>query len=284
MARHNFFEKLEREINIQFEYEKIENIVLNELNEYCFTLNDQIEENFYNWKFKKNYLSFEELRNYMGFTYSELRNGVKIATAEVKNIDDFILYCEMIYNMIFCVVADSIEYNFSEPTLNVLRIIQYDIEKMNHNIICLKQNEQYLIVQKNPAASAVADIVKPDLADSIIEYNHHLLKGKLKEKQLILKMIADALEPKRQELKMVDRKIESDFFYMVNCMNVRHNNCDASDLKKYNPEFAVLKDEQKESWYDEIYQEGLMAFLLLEQTKREKRIQKFKDSKVSSYM
>ena len=31
MARYNFFERMEREINFQFEYEKIENIILNEM-------------------------------------------------------------------------------------------------------------------------------------------------------------------------------------------------------------------------------------------------------------
>ena len=34
MARYNFFERMEREINFQFEYEKIENIILNEKNGY----------------------------------------------------------------------------------------------------------------------------------------------------------------------------------------------------------------------------------------------------------
>ena len=65
-----------------------------------------------------------------------------------------------------------------------------------------------LIVQKDPAAIAVADIVEPNLADSIIEYNHHLLKNDIKAKQSILKRIADALEPKRNDLKQINRKIE----------------------------------------------------------------------------
>ena len=45
MTRHNFFERLERELDIQFEYEKIENIVLNELDGYS-TINEDIEESF----------------------------------------------------------------------------------------------------------------------------------------------------------------------------------------------------------------------------------------------
>ena len=52
MARCNFFERMEREINFQFEYEKIENIILNEKNGYC-TLEDEISENFRRWRLRK---------------------------------------------------------------------------------------------------------------------------------------------------------------------------------------------------------------------------------------
>lgn len=40
--------------------------------------------------------------------------------------------------------------------------------------------------------------------------------------------------------------------------------------------FANLTDREKEEWYDEIYQEGLMAYLSLEQVDREKKILDFK--------
>ena len=58
---------------------------------------------------------------------------------------------------------------------------------------------------------------------------------------------------------------------MVNSMNVRHNNCGAADKKKYNAKFATLTSQEQEDWYDEIYQ-GLMAFLMLEQANREKKL------------
>ena len=67
---------------------------------------------------------------------------------------------------------------------------------------------------------------------------------------------------------------------MVNSMNVRHNNCDASDKKKYNAKFVTLTSQEQEDWYDEIYQEGLMAFLMLEQANREKRIAAFKSATI----
>lgn len=69
-------------------------------------------------------------------------------------------------------------------------------------------------------------------------------------------------------------------FYMVNSMNVRHNNCDAADKKKYNAKFVTLTSQEQEDWYDEIYQECLMAFLMLEQANREKRIAAFKSATI----
>ena len=157
----------------------------------------------------------------------------------------------------------------------IVDVIKYDLAKISHEIR-VTSDGKVLIVQKDPAAIAVADIVEPNLADSIIEYNHHLLKNDIKAKQSILKRIADALEPKRNDLKQINRKIETDFFYMVNNMNVRHNNCDESDSRYYNEKFAMLSEEKKEEWYDEIYQEGLMAFLVLEQVERTRKIDEFK--------
>ena len=105
-----------------------------------------------------------------------------------------------------------------------------------------------------------------------------MLKGDIEAKKAILKRIADALEPKRSDLKNANKTIESDFFYMVNNMNIRHNNCDPTDTKKYNAKFAALSVNEQEEWYDEIYQEGLMAFLCLEQVDRNMRIAEFKQS------
>lgn len=51
---------------------------------------------------------------------------------------------------------------------------------------------------------------------------------------------------------------------------------DALEPSKYNAKFAGLTDREKEEWYDEIYQEGLMAYLSLEQADREKKILDFK--------
>lgn len=80
------------------------------------------------------------------------------------------------------------------------------------------------------------------------------------------------LEPFREELRLHNKTIENDFFFLVNNMNIRHNNCDPKDLKRYCKVFADLSDKEKENLYDEIYQEALMAYLVLEQINREKMI------------
>ena len=247
MARYNFFERMEREINFQFEYEKIENIILNEKNGYC-TLEDEISENFRRWRLRKNFDSFLELKEYLGFKTEKILKGYTVAwkaTGEVKSVDTFILYCEMIINMIFGVIEPDLQSHYRKCINAVQSLIDYDLEQINHYIY-RTEDGKYLVVQKDAAASAVADIVAP------------------------------ALEPRRAELKTVNKTIENDFFYMVNTMNVRHNNCDVSDPSKYNEKFANLTDREKEEWYDEIYQEGLMAYLSLEQVDREKKILDFK--------
>lgn len=55
MGRKNFFERIEQNLNLQNEYEKLEKIVLKYTNEYNMSLNDEIESYFDLWKYKKNY-------------------------------------------------------------------------------------------------------------------------------------------------------------------------------------------------------------------------------------
>lgn len=274
LARRNFFERMEREINFRNEYIKIENMVLVDERRGYPSIEDEIDKFFLNWKRKGNYASFQELRAQMGFQYTWRVNGIEYHRRAL-NADDFILYCEMMLNMFYCVIAPNGSDLHTRQIRNIIEIMKYDLAKINHEIV-ERNDRSIIIVQKDAAATAVVDIVEPDLAEEIIEYNHHMLKGNLREKQMILKRIADALEPRRAELKAANKTIENDFFYMVNAMNVRHNNCDPADQGKYNEKFAKLSAKEQEEWYDNIYQEGLMAFLSLEQVKREKKIADFK--------
>ena len=269
MGRSNFFERMERELNLQHEYEKFEDIILNEKMGGT-SINEFISNNFLTWKDRRNFVSFGELRQHLGFTYDDdyITNYERIPTGRVRDVDTFLLYCEMMLNMFNGILLPNAPTALCKKVQLVIDTIMYDLEKLNHEIKSL-DNDRIIIVQKDASVTAVADIVEPVLADAIVEYNHHLLKGNIEKKKEILRKIADALEPKRSELDQINKSFTSDLFYLVNNMNIRHNNCD-------NPTFASLSDEEVEVWYDDIFQQELMAFLLLEQKERNARIDAFK--------
>lgn len=123
----------------------------------------------------------------------------------------------------------------------------------------------------------MVDIVEDSLAKIILEYNHYLLKGDLERKKAILLKIAHVLESKKQEIKKINYQLHSDYSYLINNFNIRHNNCDISNTKNYNEKFVKMSDQEKEEWYDEIYQMGLLIFLLLENKEKSTKIVNIKD-------
>lgn len=260
MGRRNFFDKLVRTIDFQKEYQKIESLVLQPHSFHGYSIEDDIERYFKNWKYNANYLSFKELRDQLGFTFE--RDGYyDMPSGIIKDVNDFFDYCEMIINMIVFLPEEEAEYHGNKVN-EIIRLINYDLNYFNHEI--KKVDDKYLIVQKDAAVSEVVELVEPLLADSILEYNHYLLKGDLEKKKNILVKIANALEPKRPEINELNKQLCSDYFYLINNMNIRHNNCDKTDVGKYNEKFDILKSEEKEKWYDDIFQMSLLIYLLLE--------------------
>ena len=98
----------------------------------------------------------------------------------------------------------------------------------------------------------------------------------LESKRQTLLMFADLLEPKRDELETVDKKFASDLFYTFNNFNIRHNNVDPAGPKCKKP-VGDLTKEQLESWYDEVYQMCLLAFMRLEHVPRKQEFDMLKD-------
>ena len=277
MSRVHFFEAIEREVDFRREYAKLEGMCAENYGSVRYgtkiTINTWIERNFRNWKKRSNYTSFAELRDQLGFPIED-DNGNEYISANDIDINRYLLFCEMMTN----VIVGLQEYH--EPLLDevitaFIETIRATVEKAGLEIHTL--DDEIMIIEKNAVAVEVAD-KQPELADVIIEYNHYLLQGDLERKKELLKSIADALEPRRKELNGLNSRMTDDFFYMVNSMNVRHNNCNPTDTKKYNQKFAILSAFDKESWYDLIYEQGLSLFVLLEQQGRNKRIDAFKST------
>ena len=131
-------------------------------------------------------------------------------------------------------------------------------------------------VPKDQAAISVSEIVDSSLSYRVIEYNHHSMKGNLERKKATLIALADKLEAKRVKLKQVNGSLESDLFYLLNNVNVRHNNADQGG-KNYIHFVADMKDDDIEQWYDDIYQMCLLAFLELDHLERKERVKQLKE-------
>ena len=56
---------------------------------------------------------------------------------------------------------------------------------------------------------------------------------------------------------------------------------DPVDKGNYNAVFASYTLDQQEAWYDLIYEQALMLFMLLEQQERNKKINAYKQAKAS---
>lgn len=220
----HFLEAMERDIDWQREYDKLEHIVVVERVPQSYgttTLNEWIESSFRKWKNRGNYTSFRELREHLGFPcIGDSYQGYRFA----QGIDQpkYFLYCEMIVNLSLPRMS-SYKDGISSKYEVFIMTVQANLKKTGY--MWKKIEDQYIIIKEDAVAIEVAESL-PELSDIILEYNHYRLKGNISRKRQILNQIAFVLEPIRNDLDSVCKKEISDFFFMVNNMNIRHNNCD----------------------------------------------------------
>jgi len=159
-----------------------------------------------------------------------------------------------------------------------LRDVMDDIlGQYNHCAYIDKKKKYVLVIEDKPEVTAVAEIVPVSLAFGVIKYNHKSLKGEIDLKKSILISMGAELEPKRKELQEINRQLSEDIFFMLNNINIRHNNCSTTDKAKYKEYTARMTKSQMEKWYDELYQMMLLAVLLLDNTNRTEKIKDLKD-------
>lgn len=151
------------------------------------------------------------------------------------------------------------------------------LERLNHTAYYYEDEQKVLVVENKSEVTAAAEVVPEDMALDVVRYNHHLLKGDLSEKKSILLRFANDLEGKRKTLNQINSKLESNIFFILNNLNLRHNNCNEGD-KKFNKSVAEMNDKQLENWYDELYQMILLAYLEVENVDRNIRVEELKKS------
>lgn len=176
------------------------------------------------------------------------------------DIDYLISFSEYVANFVYALFRGNILNR--EELVKVMGHIKECMEDIGYQHI--EKDAIIIFVEKNPAAIAVAEMTKADLAYSVLEYNHHKLKGDLISKKNILKNMADDIESDRKMLNNINKKFTENLFQLMNKF-VRHDS-------SQNAYISNMTSSSLEEAYDDIYQMWLLAKMQLEYSNRSKII------------
>lgn len=275
MARKNIFELLSEKYNIVKEMNKIAELFAGVKISYGdyftqrapqqYSIEQIFEWNcFPKWKQRGPYLSC-----------AEMKADLNIPNSFSNNMDDIIKGLEYYINVLRMVeeklnFSRNMQFSYPPAYPMLLKNIDILLEHLNYEEQVFAQDEKVILVPKNPAATAVAEITdKEHIAFAILKYNHNSLKGNIAEKKSLLLSIANEYEP------LLKNPINgfSDYFDKANCLlnnlNLRHNNLEGRDKREI---VCEMPAEELEKWYDELYQLLLFCVLIKDNVKRKKEI------------
>ena len=283
MTRKNIFEILKDRYNIPQEMNKlvglfsIKSISYRGYNIHYRTAVQEISiEEFCDievlpeWKQRNSCLSCQEIKEKINFP-----NFFTIGTSVASIISCLEYYCNILYLVLIKFqIRSSKKYTLNSKVYEfILENIRIILDKLHYEEYINEKEEKVILIPKNPAATAVAEITKnKDIAFAILKYNHASLKGDLEGKKQLLISIATEYEP------LLSKPIDgfSDYFdnatNMLNNLNIRHNNKEGKHKKDL---LTNMSDVELEKWYDELYQLLLFCVLINDNVKRKKNIEEF---------
>lgn len=240
------------------------------------TLFDYVDEYcFKEWVQRGHFVDVDDLLEALG--YEDLKEEA------THNVDALLTLIELIYN--FWELSHN-QFNAGEKGHGLkwrgnyyhLRDVMDDVlSQYNHVAYISEEQECVLIVEDKAEVTAAAEIMPtPSLAVDVVRYNHRTLRGEVELKKKILLEMGAELEAKRKKLHAINSTLENDIFFMLNNLNIRHNNKGKGD-KNYKEYVAKMRKDRLEKWYDELYQMLLLAFLLMDNTKRVEKVKELKE-------
>ena len=277
MSRKNIFEIVAGDFDVSREISRIKRLfeaeytVSIEYLNHCTVLSFVKSVGFSHWKNRGRCVDTDDFLGLLG--YKELWK-----TAQ-SNLQDMLTLIEIVYN--FWHIADahtSSKYCYDQygRDFNLLKKIMDDcLSHYNYKGEYFPELEQLIIIEDKPETTAVAEIVEKEISYKVLRYNHYMLRGDLQAKKDILLALGSDLEPMRDQIRTIDSDLEDGIFYILNNLDLRHNNTTAGD-KKYKQAVAEMDDATLESWYDELYQMMLLAYLQLDQVERNNKVKALK--------
>ncbi len=271
MTRKNIFEILEEKYDIEEEIRKISNLFnsmkfmkTNPLNfqSELYTIEKLVDDVFSHWKQRGSCLNCAEMKDKLHLTQN------------FSGIDNIINTLEYYSNILY-IVEYKIDKLVNLPLRGcseyrmLLENIDILIDQLHYKKQIFEEEDKVILVPKDPAATAVAEISSKDVAFAILKYHHASLKGQIEEKRKLLLSIANEYEP------LLNKPIDGlkEYFdkatNMLNNMNIRHNNKSGKHKKEL---IAQMGDDELESWYDELYQLLLFCVLIKDNKERKDKV------------
>ena len=278
MARQNIFEKLRSKWDMEYEVNCLHRLITSEhafSHHGSYTFKSYVNLHaFCEWKNRGHFLNLNDFLD--AVSYDDIYDD---ATDDPEAFLDFI---EILYN-IYYIARRSFEetddeWRYYEAYELFPQIADDCLAHFNHKVFYFPDSEQAIVAEDKPEVTAAVEIEQdPDIAFEIVRYNHHALKGDIASKKAILIKLGSQLEPLRPELSDRYKNLATDIFFMLNNLNVRHNNCVPGDAK-FKPYVASMTTVELEGWYDELYQMILLAKLELDHSERIPKIEALKQN------
>jgi hypothetical protein len=277
--RNNIFELLSNEFDIDYEIDIICKLFMSKSIYYSntsggityITISRVVNINsFADWKARDRCVSCEDMINRLHIN--------DFVNKPHKTIENTFTIIEFILNICKrCDIAlERSKRYYASPNYEIIkRNCENFIAHLGYESKTLENDQKVIIVEINPAATSAAEISKPEIANKIMQYNHYLLRGNIQAKKEIILLLANEIEPKQESLRKHYPSISDDLSCLLNNMNLRHNNIEASD-KNYKEYVFKMLPTEIENWYDEIYQLELLSKLLIDNVERQKKIKELK--------
>lgn len=264
--RKNFAQILKNgKVDYKSEYKKLYELLFeknlqDENGELC-SVHMVFGEFFTSFHFRGTCLSLQEFDEENGFNFPD-------PSRDNPKIEDLVLLMEYFYNMLMGYMGSQNMFFYSG--INTQFLMQHILSVCD--AIGYKQVTEdgfAVFVEKNAVATAVAEsgLIPDDLSYKLITYDHHSMRGNIREKKAIILQLAGIIEGQRKKIHQTNPSLEDDLFFAFNNFNLRHNNCDPVS-KKFKPTIAAMDKKELEKWYDETYQMCLLALMEIEQADR----------------
>lgn len=204
---------------------------------------------------------------------------------EIKHqspVNAFVEYSELILSLAAQLISkeyysENDKSVITEKLANIIKIIDFDLDKLNLKYEFIENNagKVAIIIPKDELLESTLEVINDgNISRKLIEYKSIKMDGNINGKEALLLSFSKYIEPllKNKELKQMNPRLFDDVSFMLNNLDLRHNNINANERKYYQ---TTLK--KREEWLDKLFIEILLVIKSEIERKIHKEISDIKD-------